>query len=260
MAPFAPLTLLLSCVALGVAPQQAPVTEDGYDLWLRYRLIDDAARLTEYRGAITHLVVDPGTPTINAARAELVAGLGGLLGRDMPVASAVARDGAVVLGTPASSRVIAGLPLAAALREAGPEGYVIRTMTIGNHRAIVVAANRDVGVLYGAFHLLRLLQTHAPLRGVDGVSAPRLPLRLLDHWDNLDGSVERGYAGSSLWEWAQLPDSISPRYTDYARANASIGINGVTLTNVNANAQILTPAYLSKVAAVAGVFRPYGIK
>jgi alpha-glucuronidase len=74
--PLAPLTLLLSCVALGVAPQQTPVTEDGYDLWLRYRLIDDAARLTEYRGAITHLVVNPGTPTINAARAELVAGLG----------------------------------------------------------------------------------------------------------------------------------------------------------------------------------------
>jgi alpha-glucuronidase len=258
--PPLPLTLLLSCVALGVTPQQVPATEDGYDLWLRYRLIDDAARLTEYRGAITHLVVDSDTPTIDAARAELIAGLGGLLGRDMPVASAVTRDGALVLGTPASSRVVASLPLTVALREAGPEGYVIRTLAIGNRRAIVIAANQDVGVLYGAFHLLRLIQTHAPLRGVDVVSAPRLRLRLLDHWDNLDGSVERGYAGSSLWEWPRLPDSISPRYTDYARANASIGINGVALTNVNANAQILTPAYLGKVAAVAGVLRPYGIK
>src|SRR5256886_12029747 len=87
-----------------------------------------------------------------------------------------------------------------------------------------------------------------------------LPLRLLDHWDNLDGTVERGYAGASLWEWARLPDSINPRYTDYARANASVGINGVVLTNVNADARILTAAYLVKVAALARVFRPWGLK
>src|SRR5207249_5682022 len=116
-----------------------------------------------------------------------------------------------------------------------------------------------VGVLYGAFQLLRLLQTERPLAGLDLVSAPRLGLRLLDHWDNLNGTVERGYAGASLWEWARLPDSINPRYRDYARANASIGINGVVLTNVNANALILTPAYLVKVAALARVFRPSGI-
>jgi alpha-glucuronidase len=176
------------------------------------------------------------------------------------MASAVTRDGAVVVGTPASSRVIAGLSLTAALSDVGPEGYLIRAQQIGGRRAIIIAANRDVGALYGVFHLLRLLQTHAPLGSVDLVSAPRLRLRLLDHWDNLDRSVERGYAGPSLWEWARLPDSISPRYTDYARANASIGINGVALTNVNANAQILTPPYLAKVAALAGVFRPYGIK
>src|SRR5439155_1388730 len=120
--------------------------------------------------------------------------------------------------------------------------------------------NRDSGVLYGAFQLLRLLQTERPLAGLDLVSAPRLGLRLLDHWDNLNGTVERGYAGASLWEWARLPDSINPRYRDYARANASIGINGVVLTNVNANALILTPAYLGKVAALARVFRPWGLK
>src|SRR5207249_3470002 len=96
--------------------------------------------------------------------------------------------------------------------------------------------------------------------GTSGWRAPRLALRLLDHWDNLNGTVERGYARASLWEWARLPDSINPRYRDYARANASIGINGVVLTNVNANALILTPAYLGKVAALARVFRPWGLK
>jgi len=234
--------------------------EDGYDLWLRYRLIADAARLAQYRSAITQLVIASDTPTLHAARAELVTGLRGLLGRDIPIAHDVTRDGALVLGTPDSAPLVAALPLAAALRDAGSEGFVIRAVPIQGRRAIVIAANRDIGVLYGVFHLLRMLQTNEPLAGLAVVSAPRYGLRLLDHWDNLDRTVERGYAGASLWDWEHLPDSLSPRYTDYARATASIGINGVSLTNVNANAQILTPPYLAKVAALAGVFRPYGIK
>src|SRR5438552_11555407 len=199
---------------------------------------------------------------MQAARGELARGLNGLLGRPVPLADAPTRHGTLVVGTPANSLTIASLPLAAALREAGPEGFVIRALPVrgGGRHVIVVAANRDIGVLYGVFHLLRLLQTEESLAALDVVSAPRYSLRLLNHWDNLDGTVERGYAGASLWEWARLPDSISPRYRDYARANASIGINGTVLTNVNANARILTPAYLVKVAALARVFRPYGIK
>ncbi len=247
------------CVAFSPPPARAPAAEDGSDLWLRYRLVEDTARLAEYRATITQLVVPSDAPTIQAARAELVAGLRGLLGRDIPVAGDVTRDGALIVGTPAGSRLVAGLPLGDALRDAGPEGFVIRAMAVRGRRATVVAANRDVGVLYGAFHLLRLLQTETPLRGLNIQSAPRLPLRLLDHWDNLDGTAERGYAGASLWEWARLPDSLNPRYRDYARANASVGINGVVPTNVNADPRVLTPAYLVKVAALANVLRPYGI-
>src|SRR5690606_4301520 len=92
------------------------------------------------------------------------------------------------------------------------------------------------------------------------VSAPRIRLRMLNHWDNLDRTVERGYAGFSLWDWHKLPDYLDPRYTDYARACASIGINAASLTNVNANALILTPPSLAKVAALADVLRPYGIR
>jgi len=247
------------CVAFSPPPARAPAAEDGSDLWLRYRLVGDTARLAEYRATITQLVAPSDAPTIQAARAELVAGLRGLLGRDIPVAGDVTRDGALIVGTPAGSRLVAGLPLGDALRDAGPEGFVIRAMAVRGRRATVVAANRDVGVLYGAFHLLRLLQTETPLRGLNIESAPRLPLRLLDHWDNLDGPAERGYAGASLWEWARLPDSLNPRYRDYARANASVGINGVVPTNVNADPRVLTPAYLVKVAALANVLRPYGI-
>jgi alpha-glucuronidase len=83
---------------------------------------------------------------------------------------------------------------------------------------------------------------------------------LLNHWDNLEGTIERGYAGRSLWQWNDLPDKLSPRYTDYARANAAIGINGAVVNNVNANTRILSAEYLRKVAALANVWRPYGVR
>ncbi|HKG92449.1 MAG TPA: alpha-glucuronidase family glycosyl hydrolase [Gemmatimonadaceae bacterium] len=234
--------------------------EDGYDLWLRYQPVADTARLREYRTAITEIVIADGSPTMAAARDELVRGFRGLLGADVPVVRQPTRSGALVVGTPASSRVVASLGLAAALKQVGDEGYLIRSATVGGKRVTVIAANRDAGALYGAFALLRRMQTSQSLRALNVASAPKIRLRMLDHWDNLDRSVERGYAGRSLWEWEALPDSLSPRYRDYARANASLGINGTVLTNVNANARVLTPEYLKKVAALAGVFRPYGIK
>jgi len=146
------------------------------------------------------------------------------------------------------------------LRSLGREGFLIRNVFMEGHRAIVIAGNEDLGVLYGAFAFLRLIQTHQPLEHLSILSAPHLTHRILDHWDNLDGTVERGYAGASLWDWQKLPEYLSPRYTDYARACASLGINGTVLTNVNASALSLTPIYLKKAAALADVFRPYGLR
>ena len=83
---------------------------------------------------------------------------------------------------------------------------------------------------------------------------------MLNHWDNPDGHVERGYAGRSIFDWWRLPDWKGPRYSDYARANASIGINGTVLNNVNAKADSLTAPYIAKAAAVADMLRPWGIR
>lgn len=253
------LFVLSGCALLGAA---APRThgEDGYELWLRYRPVSDASLRRDYRAAISYLVMEGTSPTQRAARDELTTGLRGLLGTAVPLEHTVARDGAVVAGTPATSPLVASVPIAGELARVGDEGYVLRVARIGGKRAIVIAANRDAGVLYGAFALLRLLQTNRPLRDLALTGTPRIQLRLLDHWDNLDRTVERGYAGASLWEWDSLPDHVSPRYRDYARADASIGINGAVLNNVNADARILTPPYLAKVAALAEVFRPYGIR
>ena len=125
---------------------------------------------------------------------------------------------------------------------------------------VIIAAKTETGVLYGAFQLLRVLQQNQPLDKIEIISNPKIKLRVLNHWDNLDRTVERGYAGFSIWNWHELPEFIDQRYVDYARANASIGINGTVVTNVNANALILRPDYLKKAAALADVFRPYGIR
>lgn len=233
--------------------------EDGYELWLRYHRISDADRLQAYRSAISSILVDGDSPTLEVAGNELQRGLEGLLDDSIAVVDAP-RTGTVVVGTPERSSLIANLELDAALQEAGPEGFVLRTVRAGDASRLVIAANEDIGALYGVFHLLRLLQTHADLKAIDVVRAPEIEHRVLNHWDNLDRTVERGYAGFSIWDWWKLPEYKRPRYTDYARANASIGINGTVLTNVNADATSLTPRYIKKAAALADVFRPYSIQ
>jgi alpha-glucuronidase len=240
-------------------PATPPPDEDGGQLWLRYRKVPLPGRLAEYQAALGHVVRAGSSATLQAAQTELVTGLSGLLGATVPVADQPTGNGAVVLGTPASSTMVSGLPLASRLTAVGAEGYIVEAADVGGRKAIVVAANTDVGVLRGSFALLRHLQMHRSVQGLALSGAPKIKRRVLNHWDNQDGTVERGYAGRSLWNWSTLPATISQRYRDYARASASIGINGTVLNNVNSDAQIMTPANLDKVAALATAFRPYGI-
>ena len=242
-----------------VKPSTPPPDEDGSLLWLRYKQVSLPGRLTEYQAATTQVVKAGTSATLQAAQAELVKGLSGLTGKTVPVNDQPSGDGAVVLGTPTSSTIVSSLALGSSLTAVGNEGYLVKETTVGGKAAIVVAANTDVGVLRGSFALLRQMQCHRTLQGLSLSESPKIQRRILDHWDNLDGSVERGYAGKSLWSWSSLPGTLSQRYTDYARANASIGINGVVLNNVNASAQFLTSQNLDKVAALATAFRPYGI-
>ena len=231
--------------------------EDGYQLWLRYPQLAEEW-LTTYRPWATELVPGSRSPTLDIAQSELLRGLGGLLGAAPAVVAQPDRDGALIFGTPQSSALIAHLALD--LRAIGTEGYLIRSLTLEGHHVIVIAANRDSGVLYGAFGFLRLLQTHQPIDRLEVSSAPHIQHRILDHWDNLDRTVERGYAGESIWDWHKLPDYLDPRYVDYARACASVGINGMVPNNVNSSAVSLTTPYLRKLAALADLMRPYGLR
>ena len=124
----------------------------------------------------------------------------------------------------------------------------------------MLEAATEQGLLYATYHLLRLQAEGADCTRLDIREKPTFDIRVLNHWDNLDGTVERGYAGRSLWKWEELTDSVPARYREYARANASVGINGTVLNNVNASSEILSAGYLQKVRKLADVFRPYGIR
>jgi len=231
--------------------------EDGYRLWLRYNPLPETQR-ADMAFHVEGAMPEGKDPRVLAAASEFDRAVFGLTGRP---ANAVGKlsSGEVLLGTPQDSEVIRNLHLD--LSGLGDEGYIVRTVTLaGGTRTIVVAGNTGAGVLYGTFALIREMQLGHQLDHVDLRSAPKLKLRVLDHWDNLNGHIERGYAGDSLWDWWKLPDYKDPRYTDYARANASVGINGAVLNNVNAVAASLTPEYIAKAAALADVFRPWGIK
>ncbi len=236
------------------------LSDDGYTLWMKYKKIDDAQRLSQYRHEISTVIVSGTSETCQIIRDELKNGLHGLLAKEVSFASAINGKNTLLIGTPVSSDIVNKMGYTSLLQSLGKEGYLLKSAEIHGTKLIVIAANEDIGLLYGTFHLLRLIQTHQALDSLDVSSKPKTQYRLLDHWDNLDGSIERGYAGKSLWKWDDLPKKIDPRYRDYARAAASIGVNGSVLNNVNADPRIIDAEHLSKVAALADFFRPYGIR
>jgi len=233
--------------------------EDGYALWLRYpRLAPDSTSPgADECPRFTIILATPTgqeTPTLALAQAELETALRHLYGQPPLVRlEAVDTD---------------SLPHALRANDTkAREGFLIAPVTTGPQNntsytpMLRIAAASDTGTLYGVFALLRQLQlSDQPFSDIAITSVPSIAHRLLNHWDNLDGFVERGYAGNSLWHWEELPDELDPRYRDYARAMASLGLNGTVLNNVNADARILTTEYLLKVAALADLFRAYGLR
>ena len=252
-------TFFIFCIFL-YSNQNLIFADDGYDLWLKYNKISDSQKLTEYQAAITSVVIQGESDTCKVIQDELKRALPGLLGKDISFNESVKKAGTLIIGTPENSDTVAKLNLTDSLKELDDEGFIIKGLKVDGKDCIVISANKDVGLLYGIFNLLRMMQTHKSLNNIDLVSKPKIQRRVLNHWDNRNGSIERGYAGRSLWKWNELPDTVDPRYTDYARASASLGINGSVLNNVNSDAVFFSTEYLKKIAKLADVFRPYGIK
>ncbi|SDX34826.1 alpha-glucuronidase family glycosyl hydrolase [Paenibacillus sp. PDC88] len=150
-------------------------------------------------------------------------------------------------------------------QELNEEGYVLKSFSDNSTaiHSLYVVGKTDKGLLYGAFHLLRLLQMGEELRDLHIIENPKNQLRMMNHWDNMDGSIERGYAGRSIFFKDHQFVQDDARIRDYARLMASIGINGIAINNVNVHeveTRLITPEFLPDVAKVAGIFRAYGIK
>lgn len=252
------LYLLLQLSFL-IVPSNMSAQED-YKLWLQYGKIKDSKIAVKYQSKINGIVALGNSETIQAATKEIQLGLSGLLGNKAPLQQNTNKENMLILGNQSSLDEAILKNVQTEFDLINDEGYIIKTIQLKNKKHILITAKTDTGVLYGVFNFLKLLQTNQAIENLSITDSPRINIRMLNHWDNLDGTVERGYAGFSLWNWQKLPDFIDQRYIDYARANASIGINGTVINNVNANALILTPQYLEKVEALAKVFRPYGIK
>lgn len=230
--------------------------EDGYALWLRYHKIENKSVRKKYASQIKSLVILNKGEVANTAAKELSKGLSSMLDTKVESQMSLGKgSGKIIVGTVENAAITQAINKNKT-GEIKNEGYAIFSLD----KNIYIAATDEKGLLYGAFHFLRTVHSGADISKLNVLENPKVKVRILNHWDNMDRTIERGYAGFSIFNWHQLPDYIDPRYEDYARANASIGINGTVVTNVNANYLVFRPDYMDKFAALADIFRPYGIK
>lgn len=226
------------------------ITKD-YDLWLQY------TKTNIYNDLLKNISLDTNSETEKVIKNELELASKKMYGYQPKFSNT---ENAHLIIKKNSELDSSQKNISEKVNKLNNEGFVIETIKNSGKQTIIISSKTSIGLLYGTFRLLRELQISPNKKEFNIIDEPKLKVRMLNHWDNLDGTIERGYAGNSLWNWQKLPELIDRRYIDYARANASVGINAVTLNNVNANALILTPYYLEKVKALADTFRPFGIK
>jgi alpha-glucuronidase len=249
----------LSHFALALFLASLPLSaETGADAWLRYAPLEGAA-LAHARAELPATVVIFENGGLEAtARAELVRGVRGMLGRTLREETSLAGQDAIVLATADQLRRAApgwhlNLP-------ANGEGFAIRTVAEGARRCLVVGSGSSRGVVYGTFALLRALALGKSVAGLNLSESPYAPVRWTNEWNNLDGSIERGYGGRSIfWENNRARADLA-RVDGYGRLLASLGINACALNNVNADPRVLAPEFAAEVARIADRLRPWGVR
>ncbi|HZG86307.1 alpha-glucuronidase family glycosyl hydrolase [Paenibacillus sp.] len=226
----------------------------GYACWLSYREVKDAPLRQSYLRGCSRIAIAGDSPILRSARDELVSALQSMLGATPQVVEAADETATLVVGTVGSHPLLRGEGVVS------EEGYAIRRSDGG---PIALAANTDRGALYAVFHFLALLQEGESIERLDIAETPANRLRMINHWDNMDGSIERGYAGRSIFFRDDRFDYDLSRVRDYARLLASVGLNAVSINNVNVHrteTKLITEELLPDVAKVADIFRAYGIR
>ena len=228
--------------------------ETGAEAWLRYAPVPNPAR---YSSLPSHIILTGDTPVDHAAANELQRGLSSMLGRRFTVESFRPAEDAIVLTD------ISALKRSFVVEQSGPaiegDSFRIATRHNGSHTVVAVAGGTAQGELYAVFHLLELVASDRPLP-TDERQSPSAPIRWVNEWDNMDGSIERGYAGRSIFFDNGHVRADLTRAGQYSRLLASVGINGCTVNNVNASLTMLSPETINEVARIADQFRPWGVR
>jgi alpha-glucuronidase len=231
--------------------------EAGADAWLRYAPLEKSAA-QKYSVLPANVVVLGDSPVLDSAKGELIRGLRGMLTKTLREEKSLPRDGAIVLGTLSALRAESPKLFGEAdLRE---DGFLLVTKKLRGVDCLIVTAATDRGVLYGVFALLSEIARGESVSALRETQQPSAPIRWVDQWDNLDGRIERGYAGPSIFFENGNVRADLTRASEYARLLASIGINGCAINNVNANPRVLEDDFLPQLARVADVFRPWGVR
>lgn len=247
------ILLIAICSLLSAVSPLRLVAETGYEAWLRYEPLDDSTR-QKYASLPATVTILDDSPVLHSAQDELIRGLRGVSGRTLRAAKGEPNERAFVLGT---FRNVPGLRSSS---DIGADGFWLTSGRINGFDCIIVAGSNERGVLYGVFALLSKIEHGQSLAGLDEMQQPYAPVRWVNQWDNLDGRIERGYAGRSIFfDNGAVPADLS-RVRDYARLLASIGLNGCTINNVNADPKVLADDFLPQLKRVADEFRPWGIQ
>jgi len=262
------MVLVLGCAMLAGAAvrvlgavDEARRPADPQAAWLTYSSVD-AHRVFPVGTSVPDTMLMLGVSEVEAsARDELQLGLRLMLHRVLRVAASadsLQANDVLVLGT--EEEIAEWKPSLKIAKPLGPEGFRLRRVVAGKKTWLIVEGADERGVLYGGFALLRLIAEERSLAGLNVVEAPSAPVRWMNEWDNPDGSIERGYAGRSIFfDQGAVRGDIS-RIAGYARLLASVGINGCTINNVNADAKLLQAENLREIARVAAIFRAYGVR
>ena len=239
--------------------------ENGYEFWLRYKKVTDEKILDEYKNLCKEIVISEESEILNSAKKELVLGISKMIDVKPTLSKVANISGSIIISTLKNSKLINNLNLPHDLNLTSQDGFRIFSLDHNKNFFTLIIGETDKAILYGVFYFLRLLQTNQSINNLNVIEEPVIKLRMVNHWDNPSGSIERGYAGNSIFHWDKLPQ-LETRYFDYARMLASININGCVLNNVNTAKnnltgwKLLTSPYIEKMKSLAQVFRSYGIK
>ncbi|WEG11880.1 alpha-glucuronidase family glycosyl hydrolase [Pullulanibacillus sp. KACC 23026] len=228
-----------------------------YRAWLQYNRIEDTNAREGYLSYCQTLVALEESPLIQTAMSEFKSGIESMLGQK-PVSQSRIGESGLVLGTLNSLDQIPEVDRNE-LEKLNEDGFVIRT----TNQNLFVIGKTEKGVIYGTYKLLSLIQRQQPINKLNLIEQPKNKMRMLNHWDNMDGSIERGYAGRSIFFDDDRITKDYKRIRDYARLLASIGINALTINNVNVHAvetKLIDSEFLPEVAKLGSIFNEYGIQ